>query len=165
MAKRAKKEGTSELKQKWSQSVLENGYVAVPDLLLRYQNRLELKSNQMNVLIQLLSFWWASDSKAFPSVSNLAERIGVTKRTVQLSLNELENKKLVIFNKQISGLIRREVRIDECTGSRQSNVFHFDNLVSALKLLALETGEDERHRNTRTPVSKKRAVSESDFPF
>lgn len=153
---------SQDLKKKWSSPVIDKGFTVVPDLLLKYQNRLELSTTEFNVLIQLLSHWWKSDSLAWPSVMTLSKRIGIGRRAIQNNLSRLEQKELVIRDKPIKGLIKREYRIDNETKSQQSNIYHFEKLVEVLGLLAQEEQLDNELRNQRMPNSKKSAIFKLD---
>ena len=51
-------ERNTQLEGKWGKKVIEAGYTSVPDVLIRYQQRLKLKPLDVNVLLHLLSYWW-----------------------------------------------------------------------------------------------------------
>jgi Helix-turn-helix domain len=107
------------LKEKWKGAVTDSsGFVAVPMALLRVQTKLGLTATDMVVLVNLLAHWWDPARAVYPRSTTIAQRMGVTKRTVQRSTQKMIN----------AGLINREFLID---GKR---VFQFDPLVARLEL-------------------------------
>jgi Helix-turn-helix domain len=106
------------LKEKWKGAVTDSsGFVAVPMALLRVQTKLGLTATDMVVLVNLLAHWWDPARAVYPRSTTIAQRMGVTKRTVQRSTQKMIN----------AGLINREFLID---GKR---VFQFDPLVARLE--------------------------------
>lgn len=89
------KDENDALRQKWGNGALKMGWTAIPTLLLFRQNELGISPLAMNVLIQLIAHWWKREEKPFPSQANLAERIGVSKRSVQRALVGLEERGLI----------------------------------------------------------------------
>lgn len=86
--------GRERAEARWG-DVLSTGFTVIPEALLRNQARLGLRPQEMNVLIQLLSYWWRADSWPRPRVSTLASRLGVDERTIQRSLAALREKGFV----------------------------------------------------------------------
>ena len=43
----------------------------------------------LNIIINLLSYWWYSDRSPYPSQETLANRIGVSKRSIQREIKKL----------------------------------------------------------------------------
>lgn len=66
------------------------GFQAVPDLLLKHQRELGLSPTDLAVLLNVLMHWWYPEKKPFPRSTTIAKRMGVTPRTVQRSLQQLE---------------------------------------------------------------------------
>jgi predicted transcriptional regulator len=84
------------IKEKWQGAVTaSSGFVAVPVSLLRLQTQLKLSATDMLVLINLLAHWWDPERSVFPRSTTIAQRMGVTKRTVQRSTNKLLKRGLV----------------------------------------------------------------------
>jgi DNA-binding MarR family transcriptional regulator len=78
------------VKEKWQGAVTaSSGFVAVPVSLLRLQTNLKLTATDMLVLINLLAHWWDPARSVFPRTTTIALRMGVTKRTVQRSMNKM----------------------------------------------------------------------------
>ncbi|WP_323038910.1 helix-turn-helix domain-containing protein [Gemmobacter sp.] len=79
------------------------GFQAVPDLLLKYQSELGLSPTDLAVLLNVLMHWWYPEKKPFPRSTTIAKRMGVTPRTVQRSLQQLEELGLLVREKDPRG--------------------------------------------------------------
>lgn len=93
-----KADSQAQIRAKWGKAVGQGGltgFLALPEILVRAQSKLELSSTEMMVLINVLLHWWYADRMPFPSNVVIAKRIGINPRTVQRSLESLERKKLV----------------------------------------------------------------------
>ena len=108
---------------KWGE-VVRSGFQTVPDVLLIKQHDLELDQTDMLVLLNLTSYWWYRDQPPFPRTNVIANRMGVTPRTVQRSLKKLEDKQYV----------RRDNYTDE--NGFTFPAIYLDGLVAKLKSLA-----------------------------
>ena len=84
----------------WGKPVLKHGYAGIPSILIRAQARLGLSPTQMNIVVQLLDYWFDPQRPPFPSKKELAKRIGINPKTVQINIRALED----------AGYIRREMR-------------------------------------------------------
>ncbi len=62
--------------------------------LLRLQTQYGLTATDMMVLINLIAHWWDA-RPVYPRTTTIAKRMGVTKRTVQRSLQALIKKGLL----------------------------------------------------------------------
>ena len=80
--------------QRWGEAAMA-GFMPVPNVLMRAQAKLKLSVTQMVVLLNILLHWWHSQSMPFPSTPAIAKRSGLSVRTVQRSLRELEKKGLI----------------------------------------------------------------------
>jgi predicted transcriptional regulator len=85
----------SGLEAKWGLGALSLGWTPVPTALLFLQADLGLNPVDMNILINLLSHWWRASDKIYPSQDAIAKRIGVSKRTVQRSIDKMELLKII----------------------------------------------------------------------
>jgi DNA replication protein DnaD len=83
--------------------VADAGFQAVPDVLLLHQAELNLRSEDLNVLLQITTHWYVPEKMPFPWTSTIAKRMGVSTRSVQRSLRRLVKLKLI-------GKVRREDR-------------------------------------------------------
>ena len=110
--------------KKFGKAVMSHGQYIVPALLLRAQARLTVNSTEMMVLLQLLDFWWTEDSSAHPSIQTVADRVALSPKQVQRTVNALVKK----------GLITRINRTLPGRG-KTSNEYKFDGLIEKLKLI------------------------------
>lgn len=81
---------------KWGDRSCSLGWVAVPTLLLFSQKELKITSSELNVLLNLIVHWWEKSESPFPSQGAIAYRTGLSLKTVQRALANLEKKKLII---------------------------------------------------------------------
>lgn len=89
----------AELAAKWG-GLEKGGWTVVPNDLLRYQGKLKLDSSQLNVLLNLLRFWWEANKAPFPSPKKIADEMAVSERTVLRKLAELEEKGVITKQKR-----------------------------------------------------------------
>ena len=125
------------LDQKWGADVIAAGYTAVPDVLVRYQQRLKLKPLDVNVLLHLLTYWWTSNEFPRPSKATLAVAVGVDPSTIRRCLKRLEK----------AGYLVRVAR--HTKGGSRPNAYNLSGLVAALKPLAAEELEEIRKRKQK----------------
>jgi hypothetical protein len=112
--------------ERWG-SAVDAGFLAVPNILVRAQNKLGLTPNDLVVVLNIIMHWWHRDRRPTPRSTAIAKRTGLGPRTVQRSLKKLERK----------GLITR-VRI-----SRDKTEYDLDGLRS---MLAAEARSDVWYR-------------------
>jgi len=114
------------LEKRWGKTILSfEGWTAVPNAILHYQEELELSAMDLNVLMQVLTFWREKERYPFPSYRRIADRIGVSKKTVQRSIRKMQEL----------GYISREPGY---LHGRGTNVLVLDGLVQKLKTYANE---------------------------
>lgn len=144
------------LAEKWGSAVGESphtGFVVVPEVLLRGQANLGIRSTEMVVLQNILMHWWRADQKPFPSNESIAKRMGVRTRTVQRAMQTLQQQ----------GLIDREVtrhRDDENQTFRSHRRIDLSGLVKKAQVIA----ERIRYWETKREEKAVEAV-DSNIPF
>lgn len=106
----------------WGKPVVRFGYAAIPSIMLQGQRRIGLNSTQALICIHLLDYWHHEDRRPFPSKRDLASRMGLTEKTIQLNISQLEK----------AGLIRREYR-KTASGDFNSNIYHLDGLIAKVR--------------------------------
>ncbi|MET0116418.1 MAG: helix-turn-helix domain-containing protein [Sedimenticola sp.] len=142
---RPAKKAAQASEKKWGKEVMKLGFTIVPSLLLRAQQRLGLNPTQLAVLLQLADYWWDEDRKPYPSKKALSERLGLSPRTVQRYIAELED----------AGLVKRIERRAAHKG-KQSNMYDLTGLVERLKELEPEFREvQEETKAMRRQVSRR----------
>lgn len=113
--------------KKFGPAVMSHGQYIVPALMLRAQARLNVNSTQMVVLLQLLDFWWTKDSSAHPSIKTIAERIDLTTKQVQRTVDALVKKGLITkINRRLPGR------------GKTSNEYKFDGLIRKLQAIEID---------------------------
>jgi DNA-binding MarR family transcriptional regulator len=80
--------------ERWG-SAVDAGFVAVPNSLVRAQDKLGLSPTDLVVLLNIIMHWWHRDRRPSPRSTAIAKRTGVGHRTVQRSLNKLVKKGLI----------------------------------------------------------------------
>lgn len=130
----------------FSRNVTKHGYVALPNILVRGQARLGLTTTQFNILVQLLSYWIDPKRPPFPSKKELAARMGLNPATVRINIAKLEER----------GLVRREQR-KTLSGDWNSNVYHLDGLVDALKGMVPDFEEEKKVRAEKRLETERRS--------
>ena len=72
------------------------GYQAVPNMLLFHQSEIGLRSEDLNVLLNITAHWFFRERLPFPRSRTIAKRMGVSERTVQRSLSRLREQGLIL---------------------------------------------------------------------
>lgn len=131
--------------------VLSHGYTGVPNILLRAQKRLGITPTQLNIIVQLLSYYYDPARPPFPTKRDLAQRVGITEQTLRINIKALED----------AGLITRE-QWKTAAGDYGSNRYHMSGLVKKLKELEPDFEEERKERQearklTETPRARANA--------
>ena len=100
-------------------------FTLVPALLFEYQHELKLKPAAMNLLLQIMSFWWRASDLPWPSKRKLAERLQLDPTSVRRHLKKLEK----------DGFLQRVTRKDDTQG-QQSNFYSLAPLRKKLEEFA-----------------------------
>lgn len=96
-----KKKG-GKLEDKWGKTIVAVGYTMIPNILIQRQRTLGLTPTHVNILLQLLMYWWEDDNLPHPTKKRLAESMGLSESTVQRNLRQMEQMGFLkrIFRKQ-----------------------------------------------------------------
>ncbi|QEL12262.1 helix-turn-helix domain-containing protein [Kushneria phosphatilytica] len=86
----ASRESAGALEAKWGKDIVAAGWTAVPNILLQRQQTLGLTPTDLNILLQLLMYWWQDGKHPYPSKKKIAESIGVSTSTVQRRIRVME---------------------------------------------------------------------------
>jgi hypothetical protein len=76
------------LREKWG-GALEGGFQLIPNVLIRAQKQLGLEAVDLVVLLNLNLHWWTPAELPHPRPTIIANRMGLSKRTVERSLQRL----------------------------------------------------------------------------
>jgi predicted transcriptional regulator len=133
----------------WGKEVVARGCTGIPSIIIQAQSRLGITPLQMNILIQSLDYWHEPERKPFPTKRNIADRIGVTEKTIQNNIRQLEK----------ASLIRREYRRTS-SGDWNSNIYHLDGLAERVRKMEPDFREaKEKQRAARrlaeTPIGRR----------
>lgn len=74
----------------------------------------------MVIILHLAGYWWHAGNDPFPTKETLAKKIGVTPRTIQRSIAELEKKEYITRHARTSKL-----------GGNLANSYSFEGIIKA----------------------------------
>lgn len=77
---------------KWNYEVAERGFTAIPNALLHAYTLLEMTPTQFLIFVNIDSFRWSAEKDPFPSIETLADRTGLSARTITRNITALEKK-------------------------------------------------------------------------
>lgn len=109
------------------------GFQVIPNVLFRAQKELEIDPIDVVILLNLTLHWWGPENLPFPSPALISQRMGISRRTVERRLGELERK----------GLIKRLKASAPAEGKPKVRKFELAGLVKRLETAAL-TGLAQR---------------------
>lgn len=121
----------SELKtneKKWTKDLWNSGWTGIPTVIIERQQKLGLDEPDINILLHIISYWWKSEDKPWPSKVTIAKAMKRNPRTIQKRIAQIEKDKL----------IRREYRGGESGKGSKSNLYHLEGLIKAALPLAAE---------------------------
>lgn len=84
------------VKGKWPESVLGQGFTAVPNSLIYYRSKLDITIPEFFVIVAIDSFRWDNWNQPFPSLEKLALVTGLSKRQISRITGELECKGYIV---------------------------------------------------------------------
>jgi len=87
------------LEAKWGSKTLEHGWTAIPVLILQKQLQLKITPIGLNILLHLFALWWKKDQLPYPSQFSIADKIGVSHRTIQRETAKLRKLGLIKVQK------------------------------------------------------------------
>jgi DNA-binding transcriptional regulator YhcF (GntR family) len=135
--------------RKWGNDLTNAGWTAIPSVIIRRQKALGLSPLDVNILLQLLSYWWDPENLPHPSKKSIAQAIGVEPRTVQRRIAAMEHAKF------IKRLERRSA-----SDATSTNNYDFSGLIAAAEPFAREELNiiAERKRANDAKLARKRPV-------
>ncbi|WP_272575092.1 helix-turn-helix domain-containing protein [Providencia sp. PROV247] len=131
------------LTQKWGKETMQQGFAAIPNILIEKQRELQITPIEMNILLILLKYWWEKDKYPYPSKSVISDYIDKEESTVRRTIKSLEGK----------GLLNREKRFQK-QGGQTSNQYDLEPLVTKLKELSKE--ENRKNKLKQEIAGKER---------
>ena len=143
MTKKEKEERLKRNEEKWSKTLMDAGFLIIPNVIIERQQAIGLDSVDLNILLQIALHWWEAEKLPFPSKEKIAQCIGIDSSTVRRHIASMEK----------AGLICRQDRWNRKTNAQQSNWYCFDGLIEAAKPFA---EEEIQLRKTRQEVRREK---------
>ena len=140
----------NKLSARWSKKLIQGGWTGIPNIILERQNALRLTPIEFNLIIQIAKFWWEKEKPPFPSVQTLSDNIGVTTRTIQRNLAELEKK----------SYIEKKARYHS-SGGQTSNGYTYEGLIKKCKEMV---AEEEAANKQQEKAQRKRKTTRQSLP-
>lgn len=78
------------LEAKWGKPLLAAGFTALPDVVFRFQKKLQLERTDVLILLHLASYWWKPKENPWPAKGTIAAAMDIDPRTVQRSIARME---------------------------------------------------------------------------
>jgi DNA-binding MarR family transcriptional regulator len=114
------------------------GWSPLPDVLVFNQHRLELSSQDLNVLLNLMAHYYFAEDMPFVRPTTIAKRMGVGPRSVQRSIARLVEKRLIKKARHQNGHVAYDLK----------------PLVKALRQFALDRIADKQARAKKREMEK-----------
>lgn len=135
------------IEQKWGPALAASGWTGIPNVIFQRQKALGLTPLDVNIILQLLAYWWEPGNLPHPSKATIAAAIGVNPRTVQKRIAAMETAK---FIKRIE---RRTTRSGSAT-----NLYDFSGLIAAAQPFAKEELQEieQRKKDKAAKLERKR---------
>jgi hypothetical protein len=87
------------LSVRFGDDLLQEGFTAVPNLVLRYYRELDILAQEMMFIIHIWQYWW-SEKDPYPSLPAIASRMKVSRRQAQNYVSSLKEKGFLITNER-----------------------------------------------------------------
>ena len=108
------------IEKRWGKDLVAAGWTAIPNVIFECSQQLELKQLDVLIILHLAGYWWTAGNDPYPTKETVAQKIGVTARTVQRAIADLEQR----------GYIQRHPRKSKL-GGNLSNSYSFEGLIKA----------------------------------
>ena len=130
------------IKKKWGEPLTSAGWTAIPNVIFERAQAFPLEPLDIVIILNLAGYWWKAGNDPYPSKATLAASIGVSPRTIQRRIANLEK----------AGFITRTLR-KSSQGGNLSNKYSLEGLIDAAKPFA-EEHIAERKAKKREPVER-----------
>jgi hypothetical protein len=124
---------------KWG-SALDAGFQIVPNVLIRAQSKLGLDALDLAILLNINLHWWTPHDLPYPRTSMIANRVGVSVRTVERRLEQMQEAGLIVRHPpektkdglsvrrfDLHGLVERLQAFAQANLEMRRRGFYFDN--------------------------------------
>lgn len=123
--------------KKWGNKAMALGYVQVPSLLIQRQRELGLDAVNLNIVLQISTYWWRKDELPYPSKKTLADALNLDESTIRRRIAALEK----------AGYLTREQRSNSAKG-QLSNKYNLSGLIKKLEPLVQKEAEQREAKQT-----------------
>jgi hypothetical protein len=127
---------------KWG-SALNAGFLVIPSVLIRAQSQLALDALDCMILLNLNLHWWQKGSLPYPAPALIAQRMGVSRRTVERRL----------FRLQKAGWVKR-LPAEGTNGQPKVRKYDLSGMVQRLQEAAI-IGVNQREYRARLKARSK----------
>jgi len=123
---------------KWG-AALDAGFQIVPNVLIRAQSKLGLDPLDLAILLNITLHWWDTRDLPYPRTSMIANRVGVSVRTVERRLERMQNDHLLVRHPpertkdglavrrfDLSGLVQRLQKFAQKNLDMRRRGYYFD---------------------------------------
>lgn len=132
-------EGKLAAEKKWGHA-LDAGFQLLPNVLLLEMRTLKLQPLDVLIILNITLHWWEASSLPYPKPLSIAERLGVSTRTIERRLQALEKR----------GFIRR-LPVESSRWGRSVRRIDMSGFVQELAKLAPETLNKRSSARTSGP--------------
>jgi DNA-binding MarR family transcriptional regulator len=89
------------------------GFQVIPNILIQVHRQLRLDALDVLILLNINMHWWEASVLPYPKPSMIAERIGVSRRTVERRLNGMQKAGLIqrLPTEQVRGTSIKRIRL------------------------------------------------------
>lgn len=107
----------NEAQEKW-QGAMRSGYQLVPNILIQAHRELNLDPLDVLILLNINMHWWEASILPYPKPALIADRIGVSRRTVERRLSLMQKAGLIqrLPPEQVRGVFVRKIRLNGLNG-------------------------------------------------
>src|SRR5215212_7963267 len=89
------------LELRFGDEIIQAGWTVVPNVLLRYQAKLEISASELTFILQVWYHWW--DLKdPYPALPTVSQRMGQSRRQVNRYVEALKDKGYLIVKERKS---------------------------------------------------------------
>jgi hypothetical protein len=129
--------------RKWTKAVWSLGWTGVPNVLLTRQHELGLDPTDLNILMQLASYWWMAKNPPRPSKGTIAKRMGLKDpASVRRRIRALEER----------GFLKRVERTRQAHNGKAENFYDLRPLVGKLLKLAQRVRKEKAEKRKAARV-------------
>src|SRR3712207_165398 len=112
---------------RFGDELLQAGFTAVPNLVLRHYVSLSITPTEMMFIIHIWQYWW-NEKDPYPSLRTIADRMGISWRNAQRYVASLKQKAVLVVTPRFAAGL-----------GQMTNEYDFSPLTRAVLLQETET--------------------------